>query len=99
MAKKINPIISGGIFPLSPKPPKKTESPLAGKIVPSKNTPVGNTHTSVTPKAGVVTKPKHTGRNVIITAALALVTLAVVKGVNNYRSNHNTDKTVEVVKK
>lgn len=98
MARKINPITSGGIFPLIPQKPPKKDVPLAGKVVPPPNSPAKN-RVSIPPKAGAVSQPKHTGRNIAITAALVLVTLGIIKSVKDYNTNRKAEKSVEVVKK
>ena len=100
MTRKVNPIISGRLFPFVPnKPPKKTDMPLAGKVVPPKSNPINKPDVPFSPRAGAVSRPKHTGRNIAITAALALVTLAVVKGVKDYKADHKAENPKEMVKK
>ncbi len=91
MARKINPIISGRLFPfVSNKPPKKTD-------IPPKSNPIRSPR-QLSPGTSVSGQSKHIGRNVAITAALALVTLAVVKGVKDYKVDHKTEKAKESAK-
>ena len=98
---KVNPIKGNGKFPFSNNTPKKVDVPTAGKVVPPKSNTVGNATLPTSPRAGAVRRPAHTGRNIIITAALALVTLAVVKGVKgvkDYKVNHKAENVKEVIK-
>ena len=91
MTRKVNPIISGRLFPLVPnKPPKK-------KNIPPKSNPIISPR-QLSPETSVARQSKHIGRNIAVTAALALVTLAVVKGAKDYRANHRTENTKEIVK-
>ena len=81
MTRKVNPIISGRLFPFVLNKPSKS------KNIPPKSNPIRSPR-QLSPETGVARQSKHTGRNIAITAALALVTLAVVKGAKDYRANH-----------
>ena len=91
MTKKVNPIISGRLFPFVLNKPSKS------KNIPPKSNPIRSPR-QLSPETGVARQSKHTGRNIAITAALALVTLAVVKGVKDYRAGHKTENAKEFVK-
>lgn len=95
---KVNPIKRDGIFPFTNKMPKKTDTPLAGKVVSPRNNNAGKTSLPTSPRAGAVRRPAHIGRNIIITAALALLTLVVVNGAKHYKVNHKAENVKEAVK-
>ena len=95
---KVNPIKGNWSLP-SPKDLfRKGNRPLAGNVVPAKPINTANTTLPTSPRAGAVRRPSRMGRNILVTAALALVTLAVAKGLKDYNANHRAENVKEAVK-